>query len=212
MRTVNQKRRNALIAAALGAALLIGGGTYALWSDTAAIEGGTVTAGNLDIGAGEMKTYDVSADVQRGADSIMVGTTDLSIPGEEIDLEHWTIVPGDTIALVFDYEVVLVGDNLQAELTLNASNVYAATSSFDPGNITMEYQVFTEGDATMQARATLPTANDVALATLVPADSGTVVFVLFVTFDGEKVTGQTDVTELLDLSGDVVMKLTQVRP
>lgn len=59
----SRKRRNGLIAAAAGIALLIGGSTYALWSASDSIQGGTITAGDLNLVAGESQgTFDVSAD------------------------------------------------------------------------------------------------------------------------------------------------------
>jgi len=56
------RRRNGIVALAAGAALLIGGGTYSLWSDSATIPGGSITAGNLALTAGALAAYDVSAD------------------------------------------------------------------------------------------------------------------------------------------------------
>ena len=56
------RRRNGIVALAAGAALLIGGGTYSLWSATDTIPGGTITAGNLALTKGTLGSYDVSAD------------------------------------------------------------------------------------------------------------------------------------------------------
>jgi len=56
------KRRNAVLAGAAGVALLLGGSTYALWSDTAEITGGTIHAGDLALGSVELTQWDVSAD------------------------------------------------------------------------------------------------------------------------------------------------------
>ena len=62
MNQASAKRRNALLAGAAGVALLIGGSTYALWSQQASLNGGTITAGNLALTAAALGNYDVSAD------------------------------------------------------------------------------------------------------------------------------------------------------
>ena len=43
------KKTTGILAGTAGAALLIGGGTFALWNDAANVGGGTITTGNLDI-------------------------------------------------------------------------------------------------------------------------------------------------------------------
>ncbi|WP_410602946.1 TasA family protein, partial [Bacillus sp. SIMBA_008] len=45
------KKLTGIVAGAAGAALLLSGGTYALWYDSAEAPGGTITAGNLDVAA-----------------------------------------------------------------------------------------------------------------------------------------------------------------
>jgi len=62
MNQASAKRRNALLAGAAGVALLIGGSTYALWSQQTSLNGGTITAGNLALTAATLGNYDVSAD------------------------------------------------------------------------------------------------------------------------------------------------------
>jgi len=71
MNQTSAKRRNAVVAGAAGVALLVGGSTYALWSDSDQIEGGTITAGDLQLTAGTLDAYDVSADrVSHGSETI----------------------------------------------------------------------------------------------------------------------------------------------
>jgi predicted ribosomally synthesized peptide with SipW-like signal peptide len=63
MRTdVNRSRRvKGLIAGAAGAALLLAGGTWALWYDSESIDGQTIKAGNLDLAIVDREyAYDVS--------------------------------------------------------------------------------------------------------------------------------------------------------
>ena len=63
MNQASAKRRNALLAGAAGVALLIGGSTYALWSATGSLTGGSITAGDLKLDTSVAPAaYDVSAD------------------------------------------------------------------------------------------------------------------------------------------------------
>ena len=102
---MNSRTTTGLVAGAAGAALLVGGGTFALWSDSAAVDGGTITSGNLDVElVGEPQWQDVSAD---RADNPHV-----------IDLETFRIVPGDTIEGRYGIDAALEGDNMVAVLGL----------------------------------------------------------------------------------------------
>src|SRR5699024_7667658 len=103
------KKLTGVVAGAAGAALLLSGATYALWTDNATVEGGTITAGNLDVAvlppADQQSTWhDVSAD-----------RTDSP---HAIDLSTFRIVPGDTITGTFGIDVGLEGDNMLANLAL----------------------------------------------------------------------------------------------
>ena len=57
------KLTKAGLAGGLGALLLLGGTTFALWTDSASVAGGTITSGNLEVAAGTVAWHDVSADV-----------------------------------------------------------------------------------------------------------------------------------------------------
>lgn len=98
------RKTSGLIAAALGLAVLAGAGagTFALWSDSALLDGGTITAGGLDVEALSTTAADVSAD-----------RTDSPHP---IDPETWRAVPGDTVRIDYALDVALEGDNLLAAL------------------------------------------------------------------------------------------------
>jgi len=208
MRTVNQKRRNAVIAAALGAALLIGGGTYAVWYESVTVDGGSVTAGNLEIKDPTLATYDVLGYDTTEYESIKVGD-DITLPisGKEIaNLANWRIVPGDTVALVFSYDILLEGDNLKADLMIQAKD--SITSTFTDGNIVLHYQVFDKNGVAMGEKTEFTTsATSVPMARLTPADSGEIVFVLFAKF--KDVEERIDVEEVLNLSA-IEVALVQV--
>lgn len=103
------KKTTGIIAGAAGAALLIGGGTFALWSDSASINNNTLTTGNLDIVAAACAT-----------DAANVVWTDQSPNrsdlGHAITASTWRGVPGDVIQGEFCFSGALEGDNLVAQL------------------------------------------------------------------------------------------------
>jgi len=118
------RRTAGIIAGVAGGALLLGGTTYALWTDNAVQTGGTITNGNLDVAALDAPTYyDVSQDRSDATDTTPV--TELaahSIP----DLTAYTIVPGDVLESNFGFVVALEGDNLVGELNLSLAGGTAA--------------------------------------------------------------------------------------
>jgi alternate signal-mediated exported protein len=133
---------------AAGAALLLGGGTYALWSDSAQLTAsGNIVAGDLDITAkGSVTYFDVSWD--READQQTAIITGSSVKGHAItNLSDYRVVPGDTIAAVFPYQVKLEGDNLVAKLSVDAT---PSNSGFSA--ISYEYQVFNGSGTAASAR------------------------------------------------------------
>jgi len=168
MTNKSTRRRNAVISAVAGAALLVGGSTYALWSANDTIKGGTITGGDLAIAVGDMQAWDVSedrTDNNTGGVTAADGTTVLQgLKGHAIkDLEperegapYWKMVPGDTVAMTFPYVVTLEGDNLVAGLEIKGdlSDVIKATEKIptkDPDGgdavvlksvISLRYQIF----------------------------------------------------------------------
>jgi len=148
MTNKSMKRRNAVIAAVAGAALLVGGSTYALWQQSANMVGGTIQAGDLSIKAGTSTFWDVSED--RGdqtLDAITTPANENGVDGTTVtldglkahaipDLEDWTMVPGDTVALAFPYKITLDGDNMVAQLGLSVNDAMRQALSQ-----TFEYQV-----------------------------------------------------------------------
>ncbi|MDR1768914.1 MAG: alternate-type signal peptide domain-containing protein [Propionibacteriaceae bacterium] len=148
----NNRRLKGLIAGAAGAILLIGGSTYALWSSSGGLNGGTITAGSLGLTAGTpSKLYDVSSDRLDSTGDPGTGT-DLStavgdcLPsetyyGHEADLSDWNIVPGDSILEVFPFKGHLKGDNLVAKLSANFTGATSAVTDLTAisGSVTAYY-------------------------------------------------------------------------
>lgn len=103
-----QKKTTGVVAGIAGAALLMGGTTFALWSDSDTVDGAELTSGNLDIGVSEWAWQDVSGD--------------RSGEPHDIDLNEFKIIPGDTIAGTFDVDLTLEGDNMAALVQLVGSD------------------------------------------------------------------------------------------
>ena len=153
-----RKKVGAIIAIAAGLALLAGGGTYALWSASDSVNGGTITAGDLNIVAKDAKFWDVTTLRADETDSVVaegkaltfdtvptgVNATSKVMKGHEItSIAKWRMVPEDTVALVMPFEVTLEGDNLVAKMVLDASDLFGQQDIDDA----MEY-TFALFDAT----------------------------------------------------------------
>lgn len=223
MTTRSTKMRNAVIATMAGMALLVGGSTYALWSAEVTFEGGTITAGSMDIIAGTMNAWDVSPDrVNLSEDITTAASNDMSattLKGTDkaalINLATWKIVPGDTVALVFPYKVTLEGDNLVAALTLPGldSLLDASTFSTQAGKgLNFEYQIFDSTGTATAVKAVVPSQDFVA-SYFKPADSNKVVtFVLYVNFDSATADqAKASMSAVLKMATELSAKLEQVR-
>lgn len=204
-----RNRTKGAVAAAAGAALLVGGGTFALWSDSADVAGGTITNGTLDVTASAITWTDVSPD---RADS----------PHAITDLTTWRMVPGDVVEGTTEVEVTLVGDNLVAELGVTTVDAAAL-----PEGIEVSYAYTVEGDGSTAVTGVLGEDSPVRFAanrtgqdagdpenaapTVVVGEDGTVTLTLAVTvtFDGS-VTGTTS-AEAETVLGALNPTLTQVR-
>jgi spore coat-associated protein N len=98
-------------AIALGAAglLLLGGaGTYALWSDSVPLGGGTINAGQLDLAVTTPGTW---ADVSTG--------TPVTIP----DISSFPVVPGDVLTYSLSATLVAEGENLEATIAADPTSI-----------------------------------------------------------------------------------------
>jgi len=206
MRSNNQNRRNGVIAAALGAALVMGGGTYALWTSSADLSGGNITSGQMTIEAGATAAFDISAD-RLDKTAVPVAAEGVTVPGTTgapIDLETWRMVPGDTVALLFGYDILLDGANLTAHLALDGIDV---ANGFN--NLDLTCALYDGDGEVLLPTGPLPT-GDTPLKVLGSGDSGTIVLVIYASFDSAT-TGQDDTDVALDLASAVTMTLTQAR-
>lgn len=198
------KKTTGIIAGAAGAALLLAGSTFALWSDSGKAPGGVITSGNLDVDVVSTQWKDVSAD---RADS-----------PHDIDLAKFKIVPGDTIQGEYAVDAGLEGDNLVANLALK--NGGALTGALKSGLVDVEYTVL---DADRNEVATgSSTGVDVTLASsdnsapgtlakLPSATDGTSDFTVVVSVTFDQSTSDRDLVQAqAELAGSSI-QLKQVR-
>lgn len=122
------KATKGIVAGALGLGLLVGGTTFATWSDTEKLPGGVITAGNLDISVvpGQTTWQDVSEDIEGNP--------------RAIDPATFLMVPGDKVRMTDQVQLNLAGDNISAALTVEApalSGDLAAVSHGVSGIVTL---------------------------------------------------------------------------
>jgi len=209
----NNKKRNGIIAAVLGAALLMGGSTFALWSVTANLGVGNLSTGQMAITPdGSYKAYDISED-NTGNAEVFAGQTGLDITA---DFATFKMVPGDKIALVYDYTVILEGDNLKADLYFDFAGFLVAIEdgddvSLDTSRWDISYSL-TVDDVLVnehELSSTDPLNGDNPLE---PGDGNIPVsFVLIIEFDKELTTGVQDMNLLLTAAENATLTLLQNR-
>ena len=204
------KRRNAIIAAVAGAALLMGGSTYALWSQTVDITSGAITTGDLALEADAMQVFDASSDSTSTSKTIELFETEtFSITGDSITLGSWKMVPGDTVAMIFPYKVTLDGDNLFGKLTVDCASIMALFGQDGPDEtVTLEYATY---DGTSHGKA-LSARNPVTAGSLTVGEfssaTSLAAFVLYVTLDADELVN-TDT--ILASAQEVSATLEQIR-
>lgn len=130
-----KNKTKGVIAGLAGLALLSGGTTFALWSDSDSIPGGTITNGELGVTAASVGWFDVSPD-RTDVTADLTPVTDLD--GHAIDLSTWRMVPGDVAEGTYGLDVTLEGDNLVANLDITSAN---GTVSL-PEGLAISYRVY----------------------------------------------------------------------
>ena len=233
--TAQQERRGSrrglgIIAGVAGGLLLLGGTTFALWSDSALQEGGTISNGNLDVEPLGATTYwDVSPDRTDTPDVTPITGRDAH---SVADVAAYSIVPGDVLEADYGFVVALEGDNLVGDLTLTLGGAAAP-----PAGVTFTAQAYyldgaawvpvgtpstvAPGTATPISLGLFQAANQlngsldvggipvIALPDTAGATGPNIGVVLTATFD-EGTTGRTSVLVETAL-GDVTVNLNQVR-
>lgn len=197
------KKLTGIVAGAAGAALLLGGSTYALWSDDADVDGGTITAGNLDVEVVDDAWQDVS--------------DDRSDSPHDIDLATFKIVPGDTIRGSYGFDLGLEGDNMVAQLALSGGGLSGALAA----GLDVTYTLVDSSDAVV-ATSSAASGVTVDLASgdnsdpgtldAVPAATdGTAEFTLQVDVAFDPATSDRDLVQTQAALAAAGVSLTQVR-
>ena len=178
---MNKMAKGAL-AIGVGAALLLGGGgTLAVWNQTADANAGSIAAGDLNLVA------------ETGVWTNAAGTVvDLDPTNQTAD---YKVVPGDVLTYTQPLDVTLVGDLMEAELTLGgAVNNFA---NADVSDIVVKTAAGTVLDAASLTPAQIPANKKITASTTFAFNSAT--------------TGRDDVLNTADFSG-LVYKLEQIAP
>ncbi|MDR1187569.1 MAG: hypothetical protein LBK95_08955 [Bifidobacteriaceae bacterium] len=115
--TTERKRRSrrfkGLVAGVTGLALLMGGSTFAMWSESANSNVGQVQHGTLEVLPGEMHIYDLTTPGDKKSFN-QEGVT-------EIDLDTYRATPGDKIEVDMVVDVNAPGDNMKYFVSLGSS-------------------------------------------------------------------------------------------
>lgn len=129
--TTRNRRTKGIIAIGAGAALLLGGSTFALWTAQSDIAAGAITAGNLDVAVADGTWNDVSS------------AAPVAIPA----LADFRMVPGDVIEGEFPVDVAALGDNFLADLTVGFTAPSGALLA-DLEGVTVTYSIL-DADGTV---------------------------------------------------------------
>jgi alternate signal-mediated exported protein len=129
---------------------LLGGSTFALWTQSANLTAGNISTGTFGVEVDEdhVEAWDVSPD--RGYTQAAVG----GMKGRVINLAQFLMSPKDRVAVSIPITVTLDGDNLLAHLTADFSGFLAediadaadvSVSVFDSENTQLQDGVIGDG-------------------------------------------------------------------
>jgi len=107
-----KKPAKVVIATTLGAALLLGGSTYALWTSTASSD----TAATIQTGGSDLTVVNQGAWVDGQRSTIEGETVYIS------DINAFRAVPGDKLTFTQDYKVKTAGATTQTRVALDFPN------------------------------------------------------------------------------------------
>ncbi|MDR0366759.1 MAG: alternate-type signal peptide domain-containing protein [Bifidobacteriaceae bacterium] len=200
-----KRRLKGLIAGVAGVALLMGGTTFAYWSDSTQAAGGSITNGTLDVepvANAKLAWYDTrKPGTANGV--IKKSVTEIANPGA------FKAVPGDTLEIDLPQMAVkAVGDNMKFEVAVVSNS--GGPTTFNGWQIkAYVYSGTTSlGGPVDLSALTSSSTTPITVATVGTAMSGNVNVVLMAELPAT-VANQQHVDTTLDLSG-VQVKVTQV--
>lgn len=181
---MKKSTKGALAAVAAGVLLLGGAGTLAFWSDSASVDAGTISAGELKLDDGTCDSDWVYApgNAQEGATVT-------------------TIVPGDEIVKECEFVVTARGDNLQATPSVPTEITYTQTGGDENPASTLS----------LTAAATY-TIDGGAVTTITEANDGQTLAALITVsfpFGTESSVNANDTQNLVAELDDLTISLTQ---
>lgn len=191
------------LAGLTGIGLLVGGTTFALWTDSDRSPGGTIAAGTLQVEVHDANWRDISMDRRDR--------------GHEIQLDAFKIIPGDVIQAKYPVRVALEGDNMVAQLRLvrpgkNTTGELAA-------GLDISYEIQDANGRTVAtagrrgATVTLVSADNLTNRHHIAVDAQTKVatFDVVVTIAFDRNTSERELTETQAILADAELELKQVR-
>lgn len=192
-----KKTTAGLIAGAAGILLLAGGSTYALWSDSATVAGGTIATGNLDIAVGTASWNEIS-----DPEAIV------AVPA----IGSYKMVPGDILQLTQPVTITTSGDKMLGKLTVSSAQVNDAALFTASQGVTASYKLYdgaTLVTPTSGAGAFGPTA---ATVYNFPTGLNAKAYTVQVTLAFDQTTPAQIKTNLSAALRDLTFTLDQVRP
>jgi alternate signal-mediated exported protein len=191
---MNKATKGAMAAGAAALLLLGGAGSLALWSDEETVVGGDINTGTLDITA-EPGTWTDISDGEPGSSIPIIGV--------------FRMVPGDTIRYTTEMNVTAIGDNLAADIVVDAAGLPTVGEGPDTARIVATDIGTVVRDA--GAFTVTTTATDAAgapIARISDANDGDVINVnAVITFDDDN---QDNVNTTVSFE-DFNITVTQVR-
>jgi alternate signal-mediated exported protein len=178
------RRRKAVVAAACGFALLLGGSTFALWSDSFDLEARKISTGTFDLtnmSAEYFTAYDITPHRGNKPTNVIEGlpTGASAYYGHEIPsgtgdekLTTFGMVPGDKILLRYKMQVTLKGDNLVADLKSDIEEVFGNSgepTGAELAGMNVGYEVFAGASEVGATKLNSPDA-DGAIGTFAAAN------------------------------------------
>lgn len=204
-----KKTTQGFLAGAAGLGLLLGGSTFALWSDSADIDQQRITAGNLEVKVNDVNWRDISPD----------RTDNRWGKGHDIkNLHNFRIIPGDQIQGEFAVDVGLEGENMVAQLKLAPTGKHASGELAEGLKVTYEVQdhhgkKIGHGDwrGVTVDLASSDNGNPGNLPRVTATPDGKAEFKVVVTVEFKKDTSNRDLTRAQATLSDSELELTQVR-
>jgi len=197
------------LAGAAGLGLILGGSTFALWTDDADLSSERITAGNLEVKVNEANWKDMSKD-----------RTDRGWRGHDIDLESFRIIPGDKIQARYPISVGLEGENMVAKLHLATKGKKGGAEGELAEGLDISYEVLdsrgkpvSRGDH-KGAEVTLASEDNGNARGLVRVDAEPgkkADFYVVVTVEFDEDTDERDLVETQATLADAEIELKQVR-